>query len=120
MAISPTAGSRPCGIFLNAPDLPISHARDGAHAVRQALSLPHWKKAMADEFNALQQNKTWVLVPFTGKQKLVDCKWVFKTKFKPDGSILKHKARLVAKGFQQSAGTDYVETFSLVIKPTIV
>ncbi|KAK4265765.1 hypothetical protein QN277_026778 [Acacia crassicarpa] len=74
---------------------------------------------MKEEYEALCRNHTWVLVPHQG-QKLVDCKWVFKTKFKSDGSILKHKARLVANGFQQSAGIDYGETFSPVVKPTTI
>jgi len=75
---------------------------------------------MLEEFSALLRNKTWVLVPFDGTQKLVDYKWVYKTKFKADGFVLKHKARLVAKGFQQVAGVDYTETFSPVIKPTTI
>lgn len=89
-------------------------------SVSQALSSPQWYKAMKDEFDALQRNCTWKLVPYTGHEKLVDCRWVFKTKFKPDGTILKHKARLVAKGFQQEAGIDYSETFSPVVKPTTI
>ena len=31
--------------------------------------------------------------------KLVQCKWVFKTKFSADGSPLKYKEILVAKGY---------------------
>ena len=51
---------------------------------------------------------------------LIGCRWVFRTKFKSEGSILKHKTRLVAKGFLQTPGIDYSETFSPVIKaPTI-
>lgn len=89
-------------------------------SVVDALNAPHWKEAMQAEFSALQQNKTWILVPSHCAHSLVDCKCVFKTKYKADGSLLKYKARLVAKGFQQSPGLDYGETFSPVVKPTTI
>ncbi|KAD6795364.1 hypothetical protein E3N88_06260 [Mikania micrantha] len=83
----------------------------------QALKQPHWRHAMQEEFNALTRNQTWSLVPPDSILNLVGCKWVFRTKFKPDGSVDRFKARLVAKGFHQRPGLDYVETFSPVIKP---
>lgn len=84
--------------------------------ISAALQSKLWKKAMTDEFNALVTDKTWVLVPFIGKEKPVDCKWVFKTKVNSDGSFSRAKARLVAKRFQQHRGIDYEETFSPVLK----
>ena len=37
----------------------------------------------------------------------IDCKWVYKIKYKEDGSLNKNKARLVQKGYAQKEGVDY-------------
>ena len=87
---------------------------------RSALSSPHWRTAMEDEYSALQKNQTWRLVPPRRGVNIIDCKWVFKIKRKPDGSIDRYKARLVAKGFKQRYGLDYEDTFSPVVKPTTI
>eukprot|EP00253_Pinus_taeda_P004328 PITA_04328 len=71
---------------------------------------------MNEEYCSLLANNTWDLVPLPKGRKLVRCKWVYKTKFGPDGKVDKHKAHLVAKGFSQVEGIDYTETFSPVAK----
>jgi len=88
--------------------------------INEALLSPKWKVAMDAEFKALTINHTWTLVPFQGQNNIIDSKWVFKTKYKADGSIQKRKARLVAKGFQQTASLDYDETFNPVVKSSMI
>ncbi|CAH9084675.1 unnamed protein product [Cuscuta europaea] len=86
----------------------------------QAAKFPEWQDAMKTEIQALEKNNTWVLVNPPPNQNVIGCKWVFKTKLKPDGSLERYKARLVAKGYTQEEGVDYFDTFSPVVKLTIV
>ena len=75
---------------------------------------------MRTEYNALIFNHTWDLVPSIPSQNLVGCKWVFRVKRHPDGSVDKYKVRLVANGFTQCSGLDYHDTFSPVVKTSTV
>ena len=75
---------------------------------------------MHEELHALAKNGTWDLVPRESHHNVVSCKWVFRIKRNPDGSVARYKARLVAKGFNQRPGLDYTDTFSPVIKPTTI
>jgi len=76
--------------------------------------------AMKSEITALHANGTWSLVPYEPSMNVVGCRWVYKIKRQADGIDERYKARLVARGFTQKEGIDYLETFSPVVKPTIV
>ncbi|CAL8089132.1 unnamed protein product [Prunus armeniaca] len=63
------------------------------------LDAPFWKEAIKDEFQSIIQNNIWMLTNLLTGNKAIGCKWVFRKKLKPNGSIDKYKARLVTKGF---------------------
>lgn len=88
--------------------------------ITQAFKITHWRDACSVEFNALMNNGTWTLVPRRAHTNLVGCKWLFRIKRNPDGSVARYKARLVAKGFTQTPGLDFKETFAPVVKPQTI
>ena len=73
---------------------------------------------MTGEFQPLQSNGIWSLVPRPNHQNIIHNKWVYRIKQRVNGSMERFKARLVAKGFEQKCGLDYTEAFSPVIKPS--
>lgn len=90
------------------------------NSVKQALSEPKWLEAMKIEYDALVKNGTWSLTTLPPHRQAIGCKWVFRVKQNPDGTLNKYKARLVAKWFHQVQGNDFGETFSPVVKPATI
>ena len=64
----------------------------------EALQNENWKIAMIDEYSTLLRHNTWSLVDLLAGRKVIGCKWIFRVKENPDGSINKYKSRLIAKG----------------------
>ncbi|KAG8498566.1 hypothetical protein CXB51_004883 [Gossypium anomalum] len=102
------------------PVVPLSHPLLYLCLLLQA-AIPcslYW--SVQAEFDALLPNSTWELVPLPPGQKAIRCKWLFKTKKNPDGTVDRRKAWLVAKCCSQVPRCDFKETFSPVVKPATI
>ena len=75
---------------------------------------------MTKEIDALEANNTWSIEELPPGKNPINCKWVFRVKYKADGSIERYKVRLVIRGDEQVEGFEYNETFALVAKMTSV
>ena len=96
---------------------------DTPRTIEEAYSSPdadYWKEAVRSEMDSIMSNGTWEVVDRPFGCKPVGCKWVFKKKLRPDGTIEKYKASLLAKGYTQREGEDYFDTCSAVARMTTI
>lgn len=87
---------------------------------KEAVQHDNWVSAMNEELEALELNQTWEIMQLPPGKHIIGCKWIYRTKYKPDGSVDKYKARLVILGCNQKPGEEFSETFAPVAKLTTV
>nr|KAJ0193033.1 hypothetical protein LSAT_V11C800391760 [Lactuca sativa] len=87
---------------------------------KTVVKSPHWFTAMQKELDALYNNNNWTLFPRPTGKNVVGSKWLFRTKYRSDGTIERHKARLVAQRYSQIPGLNFSHTFSPVVKASII
>ncbi|CAL8089956.1 unnamed protein product [Prunus armeniaca] len=83
---------------------------------KEACEHEHWIKAMDEEIHAIEKNDTWELSSLPEGKTPTKVKWVYKTKYKPNGDVDHFKARLVAKAYKQKLRVDYFEVFAHVAR----
>ncbi len=86
---------------------------------KEAMASPknvHWLLAMQEEMQSIWDNNTMELVPLLPGCCTMGAQWLFKIKYKADGSVNKYKARWVAKGYSQQHGVDYDTTYAPVVR----
>jgi len=62
---------------------------------------------MTKEIEALEMNNTRSVETLSSGKKPINYKWVFKVKYKFDGSIERCKAQLMIQGDEQIEDSDY-------------
>lgn len=72
--------------------------------------------AMQEEMEAIHKNQTWKLTALPEGKRAIGLKWIFKSKFNSNGTLLRKKALVVAKGYVQQEGVDFEDAYSLVAR----
>jgi hypothetical protein len=120
---APRWSKRPRTVKSFGDDFTIYLMDDTPKTIIEAFASPNaddWKEAVRSEMDSILSNETWELIDRPYGCKPVYCKWVFKKKLRPNGTIDKYKAMLVVKGYTQKEVKDFFDTYSPVARLTTI
>jgi len=95
-----------------------SHVNPNTYS--KAVKHDCWRKVIQCEISAFESNQTWETTLLPKEKIVIGYKWIFKIKYKANGTVERYKIRIVAKGYTQTKGIDYLDTFSPVAKMTTI
>lgn len=75
---------------------------------------------MHTEFNSIEKNTTWSLMPLPISKTAFSSHWVYKVQPGVNGGPDRFKAHLVAPRYEQKLGIDFTDTFALVVRWEII
>ena len=81
-----------------------------------------WKESMLKEYEAHQHFGTWIecKTPPPPGTKILNVKWVYKTKLDANGDVTCYKSRLVCDGSRQRPGVDFDDNYAPVASHTSI
>ena len=74
-----------------------------------------WIAAELEELQSLASHQVWELVDYRVGMNVLGCRFVYKSKRHPDGTVYRWKVRLVAQGFKQREGVDFSDVFASTV-----
>ena len=80
----------------------------------ESAEVEGWKGGIITEFQNFGRRKVYKIVlrgEVPSGKKILKTRWVFRTKFKDDGSKV-YQSRAVVKGYNQIPGVDVTESFA--------
>ena len=85
-------------------------------SLRDALDDVDQSKAMEEETEQIEKNKTWTLGPRPEEKNVIDTKWVYRKKLDENGQVTRKKEKGVYKRYAQEEGIEYGETFAPIAR----